>query len=70
VDRDEALRLYGLAAARGNGEGWIFTHGVIPGIEPYSGSGNQLSRNRQGPPHGALQSWRLQWSTMSDWTCR
>jgi hypothetical protein len=25
VDRDEALRLYGLAAARGNGEGWIFT---------------------------------------------
>src|SRR5438132_12305900 len=28
------------------------------GIEPYSGSGNQLSRNRQGPPHGALQSWR------------
>src|SRR6266571_6175551 len=28
------------------------------GIEPYSGSGNQLSRNRRGPPHGALQSWR------------
>src|SRR5258706_13796952 len=22
------------------------------GIEPYSGSGNQLSRNRQGPPTG------------------
>src|SRR5258707_3691007 len=28
------------------------------GIEPHSGSENQLSRNRQGPPHGALQSWR------------
>src|SRR5919108_2126928 len=28
------------------------------GIEPYSGSENQLSRNRQGSPHGALQSWR------------
>src|SRR6266481_1840590 len=27
------------------------------GIEPHSGSENQLSRNRQGPPHGALQSW-------------
>src|SRR5260370_34929018 len=24
------------------------------GIEPHSGSENQLSRNRQGPPHGAL----------------
>src|SRR6266700_3356430 len=28
------------------------------GIEPYSGPGNQLSKNRRGPPHGALQSWR------------
>src|SRR6266571_6111869 len=28
------------------------------GIEPHSGSENQLSSNRQGPPHGALQSWR------------
>ena len=28
------------------------------GIEPYSGSENQLSRNQPGPPHGALQSWR------------
>src|SRR5215469_2725993 len=28
------------------------------GIEPYSGSVNQLSRSRRGPPHGALQSWR------------
>src|SRR6266567_2958143 len=36
----------------------VFTHGVIPGIEPYSGPGNQLSKNRQGPPHGALQPWR------------
>src|SRR6266581_5049736 len=36
----------------------IFAHGVIPGIEPYSGPGNQLSKNRQGPPHGALQRWR------------
>jgi len=25
------------------------------GLEPYSGSGNQLSKNRRGPPHGALQ---------------
>jgi putative tryptophan/tyrosine transport system substrate-binding protein len=39
------------------------------GIEPYSGSRNQLSRNRRGPPHGALQSWREpQWNTMWDWT--
>src|SRR5260370_41386878 len=30
----------------------VFTHGVIPGIEPYSGPGNQLSRNRRGPPMG------------------
>src|SRR5882762_5053161 len=36
----------------------VFTHGVIPGIEPFPGSGNQLSRNGRGPPHGALQSWR------------
>src|SRR6516225_10081886 len=28
------------------------------GIEPHSGSVNQLSRNRQDPPHGVLQSWR------------
>src|SRR5262245_31856424 len=28
------------------------------GLKPYSGFGNQLSRNRQGSPHGALQSWR------------
>src|SRR5499433_1563160 len=28
------------------------------GIEPYSGSENQLSRNQPGPPHGALQSCR------------
>src|SRR6266536_2833802 len=28
------------------------------GIEPYSGPGNQLFKNRQGPPHGALQSRR------------
>jgi hypothetical protein len=35
------------------------------GIEPYSGSRNQLSRNRRGPPHGALQSWREpQWNTV------
>src|SRR5712671_7087430 len=27
-------------------------------IEPYSGSRNQLSRNRLGPPHRALQSRR------------
>ena len=27
-------------------------------MEPYSGSGNQLSRNRRGPPHGVLQKWR------------
>src|SRR5262245_10073231 len=29
------------------------------GIEPYSGSENQLSRNQPGPPHGASQSWRV-----------
>jgi transposase len=28
------------------------------GIEPQQGIGNQLSRNRRGPPHGALQIWR------------
>src|SRR5215831_20464989 len=28
------------------------------GLKPYSGFGNQLSGNRQGSPHGALQSWR------------
>src|SRR5262249_18839301 len=27
------------------------------GLDPYSGLGNQLSRNQQGPPT-ALQSWR------------
>ena len=27
-------------------------------VEPHSGSGNQLSRYRRGPPHGILQSWR------------
>src|ERR1700724_1742552 len=27
-------------------------------VEPHSGSGNQLSRYRRGPPHGTLQSWR------------
>src|SRR5215813_9479140 len=41
------------------------------GIEPYSGSGNQLSRNRRGPHlmepcnHGEPQ-----WNTMWDWTYR
>src|SRR6266480_6629886 len=38
------------------------------GIEPYSGSGNQLSRNRQGPPHGPCNHGEPQWSTMLDWT--
>jgi transposase len=28
------------------------------GLEPYSGSKNQLSRTRRGPPYGASQSWR------------
>jgi transposase len=28
-----------------------------PGIEPYSGLGNQLSKDRRGPAHGALQTW-------------
>jgi hypothetical protein len=28
------------------------------GLKPYSGFGNQFSRNRRGSPHGALQSWR------------
>jgi transposase len=28
------------------------------GLEPYQGSANQLSSNREGPPHGALQLWR------------
>src|SRR5262249_54531765 len=35
----------------------VVTHGVIPG-EPHQGTGNQLSSNRRGPPHGALRSWR------------
>ena len=30
------------------------------GIAPYQGTGKQLSRNRRGPPHGALQSWRAE----------
>src|SRR6202040_3889517 len=35
-----------------------FSHMGNSGIEPYSGFGNQLSRNRRGPPHGASQRWR------------
>src|SRR6202041_963155 len=27
-------------------------------VEPYAGFGNQLSRNRRGPPHGTLQRRR------------
>jgi hypothetical protein len=39
------------------------------GIEPYSGSGNQLSSKR-GSPHGPCCHGELQWSTMLDWTYR
>jgi transposase len=35
-----------------------FLHMGNSGIEPYSGSENQLSRNQPGPPHGVLPSWR------------
>jgi hypothetical protein len=34
------------------GERWSFHTWGNSGIEPYSGSVNQLSRNRQGPPTG------------------
>src|SRR5262249_24907904 len=37
---------------------WSFRTWGNFGLKPYSGFGNQLSRNRQGSPHGALQSWR------------
>ena len=40
------------------------------GLEPYSGSGNQLSSNRRGPPHGVLHNGEMEWNNMSDWTCR
>src|SRR3954453_19590215 len=36
----------------------VFTHGVIPGSEPYSGSGNQLSRTRRGLPQGLAMTER------------
>src|SRR6516164_9357835 len=39
-------------------ERWSFRTWGNSGLKPYSGFGNQLSRNRQGSPHGALQSWR------------
>jgi hypothetical protein len=39
----------------------VFTHGVIPGSSHTQAQG-KLSRDRRGSPHGALQSWRLQWS--------
>src|SRR5215813_175886 len=37
---------------------WSFRTWGNSGLKPYSGFGNQLSSNRQGSPHGALQSWR------------
>jgi hypothetical protein len=39
-------------------DSWLFTHGVIPGSEPYSGSGNQLSRTRRGLPQGLAMTER------------
>jgi len=40
------------------------------GIEPYSGSVNQLSRKSTRLTHGPCNHGGLQWSTLSDWTYR